>query len=502
MAYVAQVAIPPLKVEVEKKLLMLNFAIASIKKTNIPGKALLLNTERNNLLLIDNHLLNVNENNKIEIPYSNVISIVQTDSNIFLFARDKIIVYSSKPKTCHIIDTFKGIRVAVPNYSEELIVILTSEELIMVNYDLELVNSCMLGGTEQQALVNVGWGSTKTQFNGKKVEESNETSQEDNIINDRSPLISWRGDDEYFCLLLQLTTGKSQLYVYTQDLVLCNKSTEFTATGGLSWGRWITVGSFDKMMLYETNALLRSSFAITNPDLKSIVNHVKWNSNFTILAILLNGELQIWSTNNFKWYHKLTIPLVSQFQWSASNPYEIFSTDKDYFKSTVLTPTIIENLGLVVVIDNPRLLITPFQKVNIPPPLAHFTYISESIRHVALSVQYIAILGNEGKIELLDAVSYSKIATFQYVFFNESVEVDSKMISVNEKVLVVVGERISMFQIDLKKKESFIDFQFEIVGLKCINNQFYVQNVQGFLFLINHAQSNLELVHKFSNVYL
>lgn len=390
--------------------------IASKNSTLLPG--------RSPVCIVENEVFQLTCGQWTHILSSerslNVISHVMVDENdLLLFTNEDILQYSAG--SWNKMDNFPSFRIATKNHSEDLIVILTADELIIVNYQLEVVSSCLLGGDEQRALVNVGWGSRETQFNGKKITDEQKVDQfleeTQDIETQRSPQIVWRGDDEYFALLLPLPENKSQLFIYTQDLVLCNKSEPFICSGGLSWGRWITVGGVPGIInLYETNGLKKSEFSIRKPYSKNLLG---WNSANSILAVHVNNEIQLWTTGNFHWYHKLTIPSISAFEWSSTNPLEISTISEEYYSVINLSQVINEYRGTVCVVDSPRLLITPFQKVHVPPPMAFFTYELETsgIKSVQIYGEgSIAVLRDDNVVEFIDCFNntYKKSSEIMY----------------------------------------------------------------------------------------
>jgi IKI3 family len=274
-------------------------------------------------VMTDSGMDKVAEGSELVVP-----SMLEADGKLTILTAAGIVQYENISNDKF--DSYPNFQIGAANHAEDLIVLLTGDELIMVNSSLDLVSSCILGGEEQQAMVNVGWGRRETQFNGKKIEpdhQASATTEDKPIKVSRRPEIAWRGDDEYFALLLPSENEKSQLFVYSQDLVLCNKSEPFTSTGGLSWGRWIAVGANREVLFFEKNCLRRGSFGILilRKALKHISQARKELSQNSI-GIQVKALWQSWwelkvieNLNQFKFGRLVTFIGTISFQSTESN---------------------------------------------------------------------------------------------------------------------------------------------------------------------------------------
>jgi elongator complex protein 1 len=175
--------------------------------------------------------------------------------------------------------------------------------------------------------ISVGWGRAETQFRGlraknaprdptlpEKVDEGNLSPYDDEIIR-----LNWRGDGE--CLALSRIEEvdsekppKRVVRVYSRDGTIESFSEPIDGLeGALSWrpsGNWIATvqrKSEDdvEVVFLERNGLRHGGFALRKPGSK--IRELAWNSDSSVLAVLLQDRVQLWTMSNYDWYLKQEI---------------------------------------------------------------------------------------------------------------------------------------------------------------------------------------------------
>jgi elongator complex protein 1 len=270
------------------------------------------------------------------------------------------------------------------------------------------------------AFVSVGWGRKETQFHGSAGKAKPTTSSSSSLPSlgpdeDYIPRISWRGDGDYFCISTVDAAQEGRvLLFFNREAQLQNKSENVpNLEHALSWkpsGELIAssqkLSHKHDIVFFERNGLRHGEFTLRGGDTDSIrVKSLDWNADSSLLAMDLEiitkkgnikrHAVQLWGSMNYHWYlrYELEVDMISM-QWDEEEPLLLRLLAKDgtchenrfgtlVLKSTSLSPL---NNGTVAVVDGHQVLLTPFKKHNIPPPMSHIqTKHAAPVIHVAFS---------------------------------------------------------------------------------------------------------------------
>lgn len=200
--------------------------------------------------------------------------------------------------------------------------------------------------------VSVGWGRSETQFRGlraknaprdptlpEKVDQGTQSPYDDNKVR-----LNWRGDGE--CLALSRVEssdleGRSKrvVRVYTRDGQIESFSEPIDGLEGvLSWrpsGNWITTvkrtsDEAVEVVFLERNGLRHGGFKLRKPGVK--IRELTWNSDSSVLAVLLENRIQLWMMSNYHWMLKQEIIMIREnddesFEatWHPEKPFILFT---------------------------------------------------------------------------------------------------------------------------------------------------------------------------------
>ncbi|XP_046400046.1 elongator complex protein 1 isoform X2 [Ischnura elegans] len=149
------------------------------------------------------------------------------------------------------------------------------------------------------------------------------------------------------------------------------------------------------VVFFEKNGLRHGEFNLPFGANEVLVKDLSWNADSTVLAVhcesmkgseSLSGYIQLWSVNNYHWYMKKVISYatygqISMFSWDTLNSYRLhFMSGGSMYASQDYCWTVNHSKGkadddssYVAVIDGDKLLLTPFKKVIVPPPMSAYT---------------------------------------------------------------------------------------------------------------------------------
>ncbi|MCO5551427.1 hypothetical protein L7F22_004930 [Adiantum nelumboides] len=230
------------------------------------------------------------------------------------------------------------------------------------------------------------------------------------IVNQANKLvqITWRSDGKYFATLGGSTRCGSakELRIWERDtgaLHSCSKELSIRSSG-LDWipnGSRLATAHFQDMALqparivfFERNGLERGSFDISGP-VDATVGCLRWNCNSELFAVLLNcnnfDAIQIWSFSNYHWYLKLEWQYSKEsrisFTWDPERPMGFFTwTTLGLVQPVTLCwDSAVTGNSVALVVDGPRLLVTPLSLGIVPPPMSLFQLkFSRPVHTVAL----------------------------------------------------------------------------------------------------------------------
>lgn len=234
---------------------------------------------------------------------------------------------------------------------EELLVIATGDgKVVFMSRSFDVIAEVALSAEDLKLSkhVSVGWGKKETQFQGRgakakalrdptipeKVDEGTLSQNDDGRCS-----ISWRGDGAYVAVNFLQEGVRRAIRVYNRDGELDSVSEPVDGLeGSLSWrpeGNLITCvqrlpGRVD-VVFFERNGLRHGQFTLRAPaDVPDVLEDValEWNSDSTVLAVILKDRVQLWTTGNYHWYLKQEI-LCGQtaaerhrllFSWHGEKP--------------------------------------------------------------------------------------------------------------------------------------------------------------------------------------
>lgn len=235
------------------------------------------------------------------------------------------------------------------------------------------------------APVAVGWGQAETQFRGKVVflflsplssrslpchppshpppslpSPSNQAQKRvaapvipdpagppERQIDDGRPHICWRGDGEFFVTStlhpaaagggdssasaqrrLRVWTRDGQLTALSEPTVGLEAATAWRPAGNIiAAARRLANGLH--IAFFERNGLRHGGFALPPCAPDTVVAHMEWNTDSSVLAILLHAPdgdaLQLWTSSNYHWAlkHEVRLPApatIAAMRWDAEAP--------------------------------------------------------------------------------------------------------------------------------------------------------------------------------------
>ncbi|QSZ31521.1 hypothetical protein DSL72_001088 [Monilinia vaccinii-corymbosi] len=341
-----------------------------------------------------------------------------------------------------------GIAAARWSPDEELLAITTKEDtIIWMSRSFDGVADTTMTQEDMKASnhVSVGWGKKETQFQGRGAKALRDPTMPEKIdegvlspMDDSSATISWRGDGAYLAISKIESASRRIIRVYSREGELDSVSEPVDGLeGALSWrplGNLIAgIQRLEEridVVFFERNGLRHGEFSLRlTQEQRQLPNqHIKlaWNSDSTLLAVVMADCTQLWTMGNYHWYLKQEIrnhhaPLVSTnpVAWHPEKPLRFLSIAEDtidlaeYIFTTArgtLAPP--HDFGVLAVIDGQNLMVTPFRVANVPPPMGHHevTIQSNAIDvSINADASLLAVLHQEG-ISVFDLDGTKRVA--------------------------------------------------------------------------------------------
>jgi elongator complex protein 1 len=236
---------------------------------------------------------------------------------------------------------------------EELLVIATGDaKVLFMSRSFDVITEVALSAEDLKLSkhVSVGWGKKETQFQGRgakakalrdptipeKVDEGSLSS-----VDDYRCTISWRGDGAFVAVNFFQEGVRRVIRVYNRDGELDSVSEPVDGLeGSLSWrpeGNLIAgvqrLPDRVDVAFFERNGLRHGQFTLrAPPGAPDVLGDIalEWNSDSTVLAVILKDRIQLWTTGNYHWYLKqeflcgqpdeLAARRRSLFSWHAEKP--------------------------------------------------------------------------------------------------------------------------------------------------------------------------------------
>lgn len=329
-----------------------------------------------------------------------------------------------------------GIAAARWSPDEELLAIVTKENnVIFMGSTFDPVAEVPMTAEDLKASkhVSVGWGKRETQFEGRgakalrdptiplKVDSGVLSSNDDGATT-----ISWRGDGAYVAINAIEKDERRVIRVYSREGELDSASEPVDGLEStLSWrpeGNLIASVQRKEdgidVVFFERNGLRHGEFPLRSPESGPISSQKRirldWNADSTVLAVILDDYIQLWTMGNYHWYLKQEIPMDPNFVQTAWHPEKALRYAVAASASVISAEQIFHTArgscrpphdnGAVAVIDGEILKLTPFRTANVPPPMAMFELtVESSIVDVAFGRQNqsFAILHHKG-VDIFD----------------------------------------------------------------------------------------------------
>jgi elongator complex protein 1 len=295
-----------------------------------------------------------------------------------------------------------GIAAARWSPDEELLLVVTKDgNVIFMSSTFDPLEEKAMTEEDLKASkhVSVGWGKKETQFEGRgakalrdptiplKVDEGVLSSRDDGATT-----VSWRGDGA-FVAVNSIVGQRRVIRVYSRDGELDSASEPVDGLeSSLSWRpagnliagiqRFVDCERVD-VVFFERNGLRHGEFTLRSTE-SSITSHDKirleWNSDSTVLAVLLSNMVQLWTMGNYHWYLKQEIPMDTRSVGLAWHPEKALRFTAVSSNSAIVAEQIFYtargscrppyDTGAVAVIDGETVKLTPFRTANVPPPMA------------------------------------------------------------------------------------------------------------------------------------
>jgi elongator complex protein 1 len=226
-----------------------------------------------------------------------------------------------------------GITAAKWSPDEELLAITTkADTVVFMSRGFEGVTDVAMTAEDLKASnhVSVGWGKKETQFKGKGAKALRDPTMpektDEGVLSpndDSRATISWRGDGAYLAISTIEGGARRLIRVYSREGVLDSVSEPVDGLeGALSWrpaGNLIAgIQRLDAridVIFFERNGLRHGQFSLrlTKEQLHLAGQHIRlsWNSDSTVLAVILTDCVQLWTMGNYHWYLKQEIKTSS-----------------------------------------------------------------------------------------------------------------------------------------------------------------------------------------------
>lgn len=338
-----------------------------------------------------------------------------------------------------------GISAAEWSPDQELLVILTtSNALILMTKDFDILAEQPISIENKVELeyVNVGWGSYDTQFKGSVGKNFAKEKVEEKCLSwdQKKGSICWRSDGEYFVVNFVESNAHSRKFqIFTRESVLHStiENDVNILDSPIAWkfSKSLIAGSiyrFNKheIIFFERNGLAHGGFQLPFAMNQMKVNGIYWNLDSSILCVWSekvetneNSEfesvVQLWTMSNYHWYLKQSynFPLtnkVASVSWDPEDSYglHLITSNGEYIKYKLGTtthycqPHVLNYNASIGVIDNQKILITPFKKKIIPPPM--------SLHKIVCSSGVNSLVWSSFNMDLMALLANGELAYFMY----------------------------------------------------------------------------------------
>ncbi|RZF38626.1 hypothetical protein LSTR_LSTR015983, partial [Laodelphax striatellus] len=327
----------------------------------------------------------------VSIEYNHI-----NDSIVIALRNGDIFSFEWQAKTIDCIGSVdSGLKAMGFSPDLEVLVLATGgDTLILMDGLFNPIVEVSLNSTEpvEKQMVNVGWGKKETQFHGSEGKAARtktiETDVNLNLEDDHGLRITWREDSSLFAVSFWCSVEHARkIKIYNnRGKLQCNSEVLPGLEQTISWrpsGNLIAFGQTlpNKHVIgfLEKNGL-RHGECVLPPDTQ--VKEICWNINSTIMCLVCEKSLQLWTMNNYHWYLKqeINFPVnIVSVRWNSESSYKLMvllSNGLFYsycFMMAVDRSVGSQNKACVAVIDGGKILLTTFKQAIIPPPMSTYT---------------------------------------------------------------------------------------------------------------------------------
>jgi elongator complex protein 1 len=262
----------------------------------------------------------------------------------------------------------------------------------------------------------------------------------------------------------------------------------------------------DKLFIifFERNGLRHGEFQVPLSN-EWKVQQVSWNIESDVLSVLFQQEetqqsiLQLWTRNNYHWYLKQERrykELVKKVRWDEEKALllHVLKASNCQYEQILLTWDVAVNENdpncTFGVIDGKKLLLTPFTKAMVPPPMA---FQELEVDHpinsfVFASNTTCAALLADNSIVLVNTSTKEIITVLD--FGSQTIEKWNRLLGIFASSLFVQSESNKLFEISLSAEKLRPILQSPYASVACavsVSDGFYFQTEDG---VISHIHPN------------
>ncbi|KAK3098402.1 hypothetical protein FSP39_019180 [Pinctada imbricata] len=293
---------------------------------------------------------------------------------------------------------------------DALLVITTGDKtIVMMTSEFDPITEKPLEPEEfgSGQFVTVGWGKKETQFHGSVGKQAAHVKPEEVRQalpwDDRAPHISWRGDGEFFVVSsIAIDTGARCLRVWSRECELQSTSEKLDGiehplawrpSGNLIASTQRRPNKHD-VVFFEKNGLRHGEFTLPFGVKDTLVKELLWNNDSSVLCVWCedltekggqqkqpHSYIQLWIMSNYHWYLKQSLHFrdeagdrVVSVMWDPEHTYRLHLVCQNgkYLQYTWSWTTHVSQAGLVAVTDSDKVLMTPMDKMVVPPPMSAY----------------------------------------------------------------------------------------------------------------------------------
>lgn len=259
-----------------------------------------------------------------------------------------------------------GITAARWSPDEELLAITTkADTVVFMSRSFEGITDVTMTAEDLKASnhVSVGWGKKETQFQGRGAKALKDPTMPEKIDegvlspnDDSRATITWRGDGAYLAISTIDGGSRRLIRVYSREGILdsvsepvdgLERALSWRPSGNLIAGIQRLENRVD-VVFFERNGLRHGEFSLrlTPEQMQLPEQHItlSWNSDSTVLAVVMAECTQLWTMGNYHWYLKQeiitgkdgllpTAPLI----WHPEKPLRLITAAPGkYFVITII----------------------------------------------------------------------------------------------------------------------------------------------------------------------